>query len=252
MQYLRRLYAYATVLLVSAALAGVRVDSWSDDGEPWVAVGAVTLGCGLAASPAWKVLRHACTYVHELAHALTALLVGGVVYSVTYEPDASGLAKFSLPREFGRPRLVLAAGAGYLGPGMAGLGTVAAVRSGMTMPWLLGCAVLVLLGMLLLVRSLWGFVYSAAFGAALWMAGVILAAPWSTVLGGLLAGVMLGGGVRMARTQLRHRDHTDTDAGVVGKALHLPGSLIAVLHLIAAALLLVGGVWLAWDGAWLR
>lgn len=252
MQYLRRLYAYATVLLVSAALAGVRVDSWSDDGEPWVAVGAVTLGCVLAASPAWKVLRHACTYVHELAHALTALLVGGVVYSVTYEPDASGLAKFSLPREFGRPRLVLAAGAGYLGPGMAGLGTVAAVRSGMTMPWLLGCAVLVLLGMLLLVRSLWGFVYSAAFGAALWMAGVILAAPWSTVLGGLLAGVMLGGGVRMARTQLRHRDHTDTDAGVVGKALHLPGSLIAVLHLIAAALLLVGGVWLAWDGAWLR
>lgn len=252
MQYLRRLYAYATVLLIAAALTGVRVDAWSEDTKPWMTLGAVLLGCALAASPAWKVLRHACTYVHELAHALTALLVGGIVHSVTYEPDASGLAKFSLPREFGRPRLVLATGAGYLGPGIAGVGTVAAVRSGMTMPWLLCCAVLVLLGMLLLVRSLWGFVYSAGFGAALWMIGVILAAPWSTTIGGLLGGVMLGGGVRMARTQLRHRDHTETDAGVIGRAVHLPGTFIAVLHLLAAVLLLIGGSWLAWDGAWLR
>lgn len=252
MQYLRRLYAYATVLLVAAALTGVRVEAWSEDAKPWVLLVAVLLGCVLPVSPAWRVLRHACTYVHELTHALTALLVGGVVYSVTYEPDASGLAKFSLPREFGRPRLVLAAGAGYLGPGIAGLGAVAATRSGMAMPWLLGSAVVVLTGMLLLVRSLWGFVYSAALGAALWMAGVILAAPWSTMIGGMLAGVMLGGGVRMARTQLRHRDHTETDAGVVGKAMHLPGPFIAVLHLLAATLLLIGGVWLAWDGVWLR
>jgi len=252
MQYLRRLYASGTVLLIAAAFTGVRVDAWSGTVEPWVVLGTVLLGAVLAASPAWTVLRHACTYVHELAHALTALLVGGVVHSVVYEPNASGSAKFSLPREFGRPRLVLAAGAGYLGPGIAGLATVAAVRSGMIMPWLLGCAVLALLGMLLLVRSLWGFVYSAALGAALWLAGIILAAPWSTAIGGLLAGVMLGGGVRMTCTQLRHRTHTDTDAGVVGRAMHLPGSFIAVLHLLAAISLLIGGTWLAWDGAWLR
>lgn len=252
MQYLRRLYAYATVLLVAAALTGVRINVWSDTVEPWVVLATVLLGGVMAASPAWKVLRHACTYVHELAHALSALLVGGIVHSVVYEPDASGLAKFSLPREFGRPRLVLAAGAGYLGPGIAGLATVAAVRNGMVMPWLLGCAVLVLLGMLLLVRSPWGFLYSAALGAVLWMAGIVLAAPWSTAIGGLLAGVMLGGGVRMACTQLRHRNHAETDAGVVGRALHLPGSFIAVLHLLAAISLLIGGTWLAWDGAWLR
>lgn len=209
---------------------------------------AVLAGGALAASPAWKVFRYACTYVHELAHAVTALLVGGIVHSITYAPDASGLATYSLPREFGRMRLVLAAGAGYLGPGVVGLGTVAAVRNGMGGVWLVGGAVMVLVGMLLLVRSFWGFMYSAGLGAALWVAGAALGSPSDTIVGGLLAGLFLGGGVRMARTQLSHSDHAETDAGVVGRALHLPGHFVAVLQLLAAILLLVGGVLISWYG----
>jgi hypothetical protein len=162
------------------------------------------------------------------------------------------LTKFAIPTEFGRLRLILASGAGYLGPGIAGLGTVAAVGAGMEMPWLLGSAVIALSGMLFLVRSPWGFIYSAGLGAALWMAGVLLDSPWSTVIGGALGGVLLGGGVRMARIQLRHRDHTQTDAGVIGQALWLPGKVIAAGQLLVSIALLAGGVYLSWDGAWLR
>lgn len=211
---------------------------------------AIVGGFALTYTPAWRWLRHACTYTHELAHAITAILVGGVVHSVVYHPDSSGVARFSIPREFGSIRLILATGAGYLGPGVAGLATVSALVSGMVVPWLVLCAGLVLIGLLLMVRNVWGLLYSTILGGGLVAVAASLEPVWATGIGGVAAGVLLAGGVRMAYTQYSHTDLTSSDAETIAGVLHVPGRAVAAIQVLFAIGFLGTGLWLGWIGAW--
>lgn len=247
---LRTIYALTMVLALAAGLGVERSGAYEPTIPGWQLTVAVGLGMALTAMRfAWKVVRYACTYLHELAHAIAAVLMGGNVQSITYQPDASGLARFSLPMEFGRARLVIAAGAGYAGPGIAGVATVAAIVGGAEEYWMLGAAIFAGAGMLLLVRSLWGAVYSAGLAGLLIFLVVRLEGQWMAWTAGVWAGVLLAGGVRGALIQVRERDLTNTDAWQIGGILHVPARLVAKFQYSLAWALLLWGCWIAVRGS---
>lgn len=247
---LRTFYALTMVLALVAGLGVERSGVYEPTIPDWQLAVAVGLGMSLTAVQfVWKVVRYACTYLHELAHAIAAVLMGGNVQSITYQPDASGLARFSLPMEFGQARLMIAAGAGYTGPGVAGIATVAAVVGGAEEYWLLAAAIFAGAGMLLLVRSLWGALYSAGLAAMLLFLVIRLEGQWIAWAAGIWAGVLLAGGVRGALIQVRERNLANTDAGQIGGILHVPARLVAKFQYALAWVLLLCGCWIALRGS---
>jgi hypothetical protein len=66
------------------------------------------------------------TWVHECAHALMTLLVGGRVNSIVIEPNASGITSSLIPQ--GRLAQGLVASAGYVGASVVGCALMIAAR----------------------------------------------------------------------------------------------------------------------------
>ena len=108
------------------------------------------------------------TWVHECAHALMTVLVGGRVMSITIEPDTSGLTESLVP--VGRVARGLVTSAGYLGAAVVGCALMAAAR---VEKWahviLLGLGTLMLLTLVIWMRNFFGFVVVLAWGVALIM-----------------------------------------------------------------------------------
>lgn len=71
-------------------------------------------------TPPMLPLRLLVTLVHEAGHALTAMVFGGTVQSVTINPNEGGLTFFSLPVGRSTFRLVAIGSAGYVGTAIAG------------------------------------------------------------------------------------------------------------------------------------
>lgn len=117
-------------------------------------------------------LRLLVTFLHEGGHALAALATGGVVRQITIHPDGSGTTL----TQGGMALLIVSAG--YLGAMLAGASLLALVRRGVSGRMLLsGVGVWVALLTLLFVRpwpSPFGFVWGAALGGALVLAGLRL------------------------------------------------------------------------------
>ena len=112
------------------------------------------LALGLVLVPAtWRTGRHVVTIAHEGAHGVAALLSGRRLAGIRLHSDTSGL---TVSR--GRPTglgMVATAAAGYVGPGLLGLGAALLLshRHALAVLWL---AVL-LLGLLLLqIRNFYG------------------------------------------------------------------------------------------------
>ena len=106
------------------------------------------------------------TWVHECAHALMIVLVGGRVTSITIEPDTSGLTQSLVP--VGRVARGLVASAGYLGAAVVGCLLIAATR---VEKWahliLLSLGAFMLLTLVLWLRNPFGFAVVLAWGVAL-------------------------------------------------------------------------------------
>jgi hypothetical protein len=106
------------------------------------------------------------TWVHECAHALMIVLVGGRVTSITIEPDTSGLTQSLVP--VGRMARGLVASAGYLGAAVVGCLLIAATR---VEKWahgiLLGLGAFMLITLVLWLRNFFGFGVVLAWGIAL-------------------------------------------------------------------------------------
>ena len=120
---------------------------------------------------AWPVTRHVVTIAHEAAHGFAALLSGRRLHGIRLHSDTSGLT-VSAGRTTG-PGMVLTAAAGYVGPGLLGLGAAAllAHHRAVGLLW----ALLIMLALLLIqVRNwfgLWSVLLSAAavFGVSWWL-----------------------------------------------------------------------------------
>jgi Peptidase M50B-like len=136
-----------------------------------VALTAVLAALLVWAPGAWPITRHVVTIAHEAAHGFAALLSGRRLRGIRLHSDTSGLT-VSAGRPTG-PGMIVTAAAGYVGPGLLGLGAAAllAHHRAVGLLW----ALLILLALLLIqVRNwfgLWSTLFSAAvvFGVSWWL-----------------------------------------------------------------------------------
>ncbi|HYV99439.1 MAG TPA: M50 family metallopeptidase [Gemmatimonadaceae bacterium] len=106
------------------------------------------------------------TWIHETSHAITALLVGGSVDSITIARNTSGLTRSLLPPS--RIAQGLVSSAGYMGAAIAGCLLIASTRvSKRTRPILIVLGALMLLTAAIWIRNGFGFGVVLAWGIAL-------------------------------------------------------------------------------------
>jgi hypothetical protein len=102
-------------------------------------------------------LRIFATWMHEMGHAVAAILVGRDVLSIAVRPDTSGVTMHA--GDSGRIALGFVASAGYMGTSVAGAGLlVVGRREGVARIALLALGAAALVSTLLYVRNLFGLV----------------------------------------------------------------------------------------------
>ncbi|MEV6813548.1 M50 family metallopeptidase [Micromonospora sp. NPDC051296] len=194
----------------------------------------------------WRIARNAITIAHEGGHALVALLTGRKLRGIRLHSDTSGLT-LSAGRPTG-PGMVLTLLAGYLAPPLVGLGG-AWLLAGNRITLLLWIAVALLLGMLVMIRNVFGVLSLLVTGGAVlavsWYASpqVQAAFAWTGVWFLLLGGVRPV--VELQRLRSR-RGMPASDADQLAGITPLPAFFWVVLFgLVNLAVLVAGGLLLA-------
>lgn len=211
---------------------------------------AVAIGTGLAAllltTPrAWSVTRHLVTIVHEGAHGVVALLSGRRLAGIRLHSDTSGL---TLSR--GRPRgpgMVFTAAAGYVGPGLVGLGAAYLLQAGHAVGvlWL----TLLLLALLLLqIRNFYGLYVVLVVAVCVFAFSWWATPPLQVVVAHVGTWFVLLAAPRAVLELQAHRRRgaaRTSDADVLARLTRVPGLVwVGAFALVNAATLFVGGGWL--------
>lgn len=178
-------------------------------------------------------LRVFVVLLHEISHALAAVATGGSVERIVLHANEGGATW----TRGGSPFLILSAG--YLGSLLWGLALieVAGARPKRARLALGALGVFVLGIALLYVRNLFGFIFSALFGAALLLAAVRLRPKGVAV-------ALLGLGLTSAlyalldiRSDILARPHLESDARMLAQLTGVPtlvwGAAWSVLALVA-------------------
>ena len=211
-----------------------------------VVLGAAVVALVLVAWPAaWSLTRHAVTIAHEGAHGVVALASGRRLTGIRLHSDTSGL---TVSR--GRPRgpgMVLTLAAGYIGPGLLGLGAAALLAAGHAVGLL--WAVLLLLALLLLqIRNffgLWSVLVSAAvvFGVSWFLPAQTQSAfaylvTWFLLLAAPKAVLEL-------QVQRSRGAGAGSDADQLARLTPLPGLVwVGFFLAVTAGALVLGGRWI--------
>lgn len=211
----------------------------------------VVLAAGLVAlavvlvTPVWHVTRHVITIAHEGAHAVAAMVTGRRLDGIRLHSDTSGLTvSAGRPRGFG---MIVTAFAGYVGPGLTGLGAAWLLRQGYAVGllWLL----VVLLALLLLkIRNwfgLWSVLVSGALlvGVSWWLdaaaqSAVAYAVTWFLLLGAVRP-------VFELQSQRARRRARRSDADQLAALTHTAGILwVGVFLLVTVGCLVLGASWI--------
>lgn len=196
-----------------------------------VATGLVALLLVLAPYT-WPRVRLGVTIVHEAGHAAVAVLVGRRLRGVRLHADTSGV---TVTR--GRPRgpgMVATVAAGYLAPGLLGLGAALLLAAGRSLAllWLLVALLVVLL---VWVRNVYGAL------AVLLVAGGLATVSWyaapvqQSVLAYLVTWLLLLAAPRPVLELLVGRRPHDSDPDQLARLTHVP-ALLWILLLLAADL----------------
>ena len=204
------------------------------------------LALALVVLPAlWRWTRGVVTIAHEGAHGVAALASGRRLAGIRLHSDTSGLT-LSRGRRTG-PGMVVTAAAGYVGPGLLGLGAAYLLHRGhaVGLLWL----TLVLLALLLVqIRNFYGLwsVLAAAFAvfAVSWwgngavQSGFAYVATWFLLLAAPRPVIEL-------QRERRRRRARDSDADVLARLTHLPGLVWVGLFLaVTLGCLALGARWL--------
>ncbi|MDO8143406.1 MULTISPECIES: M50 family metallopeptidase [Isoptericola] len=209
-----------------------------------IAAGLVALAV-VAVSPVWRVARHVITIAHEGAHAVVAMLTGRRLDGIRLHSDTSGLTVTA-----GRPRglgMILTAFAGYVGPGLVGLGAAWLLRAGYAVGllWLL----VVLLALLLLkIRNwfgLWSVLVSGALlvGVSWWLDPTVQSAVAYAVTWFLLLGAVRP--VAELQSQRARGRARTSDADQLGRLTGVPGIVwVLIFFLVTVGALVLGGSWI--------
>ncbi len=199
----------------------------------------------VAVPATWRVARTVVTIAHEGAHGLVALLSGRRLSGIRVHSDTSGL---TLSR--GRPRgpgMVATAAAGYVGPGLIGLGAAYLLHRGHAVG-VLWAALLLLALLLLQIRNLYGLwavlvAGGALFAVSWWGSGtaqsaVAYAGTWFLLLAAPRAVVEL----QRERARWRARN---SDADILARVTPLPAIVwVGVFLLVTAGCVLLGARWI--------
>ncbi|BDA71023.1 hypothetical protein CAL7716_051890 [Calothrix sp. PCC 7716] len=113
------------------------------------------------------------TWFHEMAHGLTAALLGGNFEQLQIFSNGSGVATFSFPSSWDPIRRALVAAAGPMGPPIAGAALIIASRSFKTASLslkILGISLLI--STLIWVRSPFGFILIPLLGVTILAVGL--------------------------------------------------------------------------------
>jgi hypothetical protein len=200
----------------------------------------------LVVAPAlWQRTRHVVTIAHEGAHGLVAVVSGRRLSGIRLHSDTSGLT-VSAGRPTG-PGMVLTLLAGYVGPGLFGLGAAALLATGHAVGLL--WALLALLALLLVqIRNwygLWSVLVTGGllFAATWWLPPdvqvlVAATATWFLLLAAPRAVVEL-------QTVRRRRGSPDSDADQLARLTRMPALIwVGVFLIVDVGALLLGGAWL--------
>ena len=228
---------------------------WSRASEPlpppeqWVvwATAAVALAI-VTFGPTWRLARHVVTIAHEGAHAFVALCTGRRLTGIRLHSDTSGLTvSYGKPRGFG---MILTALAGYVGPGLVGLGAAFLLRQGYAVGllWLL---IVLLALMLVQIRNWFGLLSILVSGVALVLVSWYAPTEWQTTTAYLVTWFLLLGAPRPVIELQRSRrsgQAKTSDADILAKLTPFPGLFwVGIFLLITLGALLLGSWWI---GAW--
>jgi hypothetical protein len=211
-----------------------------------VLLGTLAVAAVLVLSPAlWRPTRHVVTIAHEGAHGLVALAAGRRLSGIRLHSDTSGLT-VSAGRPTG-PGMVLTCFAGYVGPGLFGLGAAALLAAGHAVGLL--WALLLLLALLLVqIRNWYGLWSVLATGAVVFAATWWLPPDGQAAFAALATWFLL---VAAPRTGLelqasrRRRRAPDSDADQLARLTRLPAIVwVGLFLLVDVGALLLGADWL--------
>jgi hypothetical protein len=223
-----------------------QVTTTTPDLRTEVLLGTAAVAALLVLSPTlWRPTRNVVTIAHEGAHGLVALAAGRRLSGIRLHSDTSGLTVSA-----GRPTglgMVLTCAAGYIGPGLFGLGAAALLAAGHAVGLL--WALLVLLALLLVqIRNwygLWSVLVTGAvvFGATWWLppegqAAFAALATWFLLLAAPRTVLEL-------QSSRRKRRAPDSDADQLAVLTPFPALFwVGVFLLVDVGALLLGGSWL--------
>ncbi|RKT56558.1 M50 family metallopeptidase [Saccharothrix australiensis] len=197
----------------------------------------------VVASPGvWRWSRTTITIAHEGGHALVALLTGRRLEGIKLNADTSGV---TVSR--GRPTglaVMLMYLAGYVTPSLLGLGAAALVTVGQVRP-LLWATVVLLVGMLVMIRNLFGVVSVVATGGVMFAVSWYATAEWQAAFALFVSWFLLLGGVRpvgeLQSRRLRGRA-PNSDADQLARITRVPGLLWVLLFaVVTIGALVLGG-----------
>jgi hypothetical protein len=196
-------------------------------------------------SELWRPARNVITIVHEAGHALVAVLVGRRLSGIRLHSDTSGLT-LTKGKPYG-PGMVSTALAGYVAPSVLGLGFAGLVGADQTGAVLVICALL-LLGVLVMVRNVYGvfsvLVTGAVLFAVAWWTPPVVHAAFAQ----LITWFLLLGGVRPVGELQRKRRRgwaRDSDADQLARLTGAPGWLwVAMFFFVNLGSLVLAAAWL--------
>jgi hypothetical protein len=223
-----------------------RVTTSVPDLSTEVLLGTAAVAGLLILSPTlWRLTRHAVTIAHEGAHGVVALAAGRRLSGIRLHSDTSGLTVSA-----GRPTglgMVLTCFAGYVGPGLLGLGAAALLAAGHAVGLL--WALLLLLALLLVQIRNWYGLWSV-----LVTGGVVFAATWWLSTEGQAAFAALATwflllaaprAVLELQTARSRRPTPDSDADQLARLTRVPALVwVGVFLLVDVGALVLGGTWL--------
>jgi hypothetical protein len=221
------------------------IDTYRAEPTSWVvlATGAAAL-LAVLVDGVWRRARNVVTIVHEGGHAVAALLTGRRLTGIRLHSDTSGLT-LSVGKPRG-PGMVATAAAGYLTPSLVGLFGVGllAIDQVTVMLW---AATVVLVGMLVMVRNLYGAATIVVTGSAVVAVSLLATPAVQAAFGYAMTWFLLLGGVRpVGELQRQRRRHpgAPTDADHLARLTRLPAAAWVGLFGLATVGALVAGAWL--------
>ncbi|CRK62157.1 FIG00761799: membrane protein [Alloactinosynnema sp. L-07] len=213
--------------------------------EPVILVTLAVAAVVVVVNALWRPARNVITIVHEAGHALVAVLVGRRLSGIRLHSDTSGVT-VSRGRPDG-PGMVCTALAGYVAPSLLGLGFAAFLQTERVSALLMSCAVL-LFGVLIMIRNLYGALTLIATGAVLFAVSWFATDTVQAAFAYLITWFLLLGGLRPVgelQTKRRRGQARDSDADQLARLTGAPGFFwVGSFGLVNLGALVIAAGWL--------